>query len=545
MSLAEVLELERAFRRVQQDKRDDAWPDIVGYRDYRRELEGNLEQLRVRLATPGSYQASPPLGIDLPKKGFTLRPGTVPLLEDRLLYQAIADALSPHYAAECCVYSNRRCSDPDSRRMFLPGVGLWLEFQDRIEALCAEYAYVVETDIAAYFDHIGHDLLLHRIEDLFASRIDKRVLREMKQLLQRLLRRWSRGGHRFGIPQVNDASSFFANLYLDELDKWMLRHDYPYLRYVDDMRVFAADEPGARRALAELIVQLRSMGLYVASAKTAIRRTAEVLEELGEGRRRMTQIQEELNSGDAQRLEGAAVLVEQLFLELVGEPDRFDGRQFRYCVNRFKKLQASGLAAGIHGRVVDEVLARLASMPYSTDVFADYLSLFPGDSHVQDAVLSFLEGSYNVYPWQEMILLELLIRSDVCPEHSGRVLAVARASTDPSKHPACRGKAFVLWGKNGDYADRREIRAAYYDESREDVRRAILVALQEMQRGELDNFLQRITRHSGAILSTARYVQSLDRPIYHYYNPPAGYELQELYDDSDDLDDLSSEDLLY
>jgi hypothetical protein len=543
--LAESLNLENAFRRVQQDKRDDVWPDVVGYRDYRLELAANLESLRNRIAVPNSYQASLPLGIDLPKRGFTLRPGVVPLIDDRVLYQAIADFLAPHFQAESCVYSNRLTSDPTSRRMFLPGVKLWLEFQDRIAELCEQHPFTVETDITAYFDHISHDLLLHRIEDLFAPVVDRQVLRALKQLLQRLLRRWSRGGHRFGIPQVNDASSFFGNLYLDELDKWMIRHNYTYLRYVDDMRIFVEDEPAARRALADLIVELRSKGLYVASAKTAIKSSHEVLERLGEGRRRMDSIEEDLNSGISEQLEQAALELERLFLELIEDPNQFDDRQFRYCVNRFKRLKVSGLGGEIHECVCDEVLMRLESMPYSTDIFVDYLSLFPDDAQVQRSVLDFIAGPYNIYPWQEMVLLELLVRSDIDPEHRDRALAVARACTDRSKHPACRAKAYALWGKNGDYADRREIRDAYYDEAREDVHRAILVAIQEMQTGERDNFFRSISGQSDTVRWTADYLRSLSNPTYHYYYPPPAFDLAELYEDSDDLDDLSSEDFLY
>lgn len=233
MSLDEILDFERAFRRVMQDKHDDTWPDVLGYRDYGRSLEDNVESLKLRVNKPSSYIASLPLGIDLPKKGFTLRPGVVPLIDDRLVYQAIADFLSPYFRTETCVYSNRPSYDPKSSRMFVPGVGLWLEFQSDVEKYCNAYPYVVETDITAYFEHIGHDLLLHRLDDLFLPCVDKQTLRETKKLLSRLWKRWSRGASRYGIPQVNDASSFFANLYLDELDKWMLRHDYVFLRYVD------------------------------------------------------------------------------------------------------------------------------------------------------------------------------------------------------------------------------------------------------------------------------------------------------------------------
>jgi hypothetical protein len=368
MALDEVLDLHKAFRRVQQDKNDDTWPDIVGYRDYGRSLNENLQDLRVRLSRPNSYVTNLPLGIDLPKRGFTLRPGLVPLIDDRLAYQATADYLAPHFIAEPCVYSNRLTNDSDSSQMFIPGVELWLEFQASIERLCVEYSYVVETDLTAYFEHINHDLLLHRLDDLFQDRIDRASLRETKQLLQRLWRGWNTSNHRFGIPQVNNASSFFSNLYLDELDKWMLRQNYVYLRYVDDIRIFTHDEPSARRALSNLIPKLREIGLYVSSAKTAIKSTRPVVEELVEGRRRMDAIETELAFRTPQHLETAAAMIESFFYDIVDDPSQFNDRHFRYCVNRFKRLRVNNLGMNSHGRVAEESLRRLISMPYSQQV---------------------------------------------------------------------------------------------------------------------------------------------------------------------------------
>lgn len=546
MALDEILDLPKAFRRVQQDKNDDTWPDIVGYRDYSRSLNENLQNLRARLARPNSYVTNLPLGIDLPKRGFTLRPGLVPLIDDRLAYQAVADYLAPHFIAEPCVYSNRLTNDPDSSRMFVPGVELWLEFQASIERLCVEYPYVVETDLTAYFEHINHDLLLHRLDDLFQDRIDKVSLRETKQLLQRLWRGWNTSNYRFGIPQVNNASAFFANLYLDELDKWMLRQSYVYLRYVDDMCIFTRDEPSARRALSNLIPKLREMGLYVGSAKTAIKPTRPVVEELVEGRRRIDAIEAELAFRTPQRLETAAAMIEAFFQDIVDDPAQFNDRHFRYCVNRFKRLRVNNLGVDSHGRVAEESLRRLISMPYSSDIFVDYLSLFPDDEMVQRTVVEFLESPYNIYPWQEMLLLELLIRSNMLPIHSNRIMNIARAvARDSHKHPACRAKAFVLWGKNGDYADRREIRALYFGEAREDIRRAIVFAIQEMQTGERNNFYENIVGQSNSVRLTTEYVLSLQGPLYHHYNPPAGFDIVQEYEDSDDIDDLDSEDFLY
>lgn len=467
--------------------------------------------------------------------------------DTRLVHHSasICPSEDSRFDPEPCVYNNRLSADQNSSRMFVHGVRLWLEFQEAVAERCHQYAWVVETDLTAYFEHIRHDLLLSRIDDLFRDSVDRQVLGAIQELLGRLWSRWSGGVVPCGVPQMNDASSFFANVYLDEFDKWMLRNGYEYVRYVDDMRVFAETEPGARRALADLIRQLRAAGLYVGSSKTHIRESRAVLDGLGEGRHRIEEIEADLQSGARERMDDAASKLVSFFDEITAEGTPLNDRHFRYCINRFKRLRASGLAEHAHDHVTDNVLGRLESMPDSADVFVDYLSLFPRSEEVQLAVLDFLDGAYNIYPWQEMTLLELLARADIAPSCLDRTLAVARSSASVGRHPACRAKALTLWGKNGDYADRREIRSGYDGEAREDIRRAIVVAIQEMQTSERDNFYRRVVSGSQGVGRTAEYVQSLPEPTYHYYNPPRGYDLLEVYEDSDDLDDLSDEHLVY
>ena len=41
MGSQDNLDLSKAFKRVDSDRRDDAFPDIVGYRDYKKGLEGS------------------------------------------------------------------------------------------------------------------------------------------------------------------------------------------------------------------------------------------------------------------------------------------------------------------------------------------------------------------------------------------------------------------------------------------------------------------------------------------------------------------------
>ncbi len=69
MALIDDLDLNKAFRRVDSDRRDDAWPDIVGHRDYKRELRNNVSFIQESLRSPNQYQTAVPLSIDIPKRG--------------------------------------------------------------------------------------------------------------------------------------------------------------------------------------------------------------------------------------------------------------------------------------------------------------------------------------------------------------------------------------------------------------------------------------------------------------------------------------------
>lgn len=535
----EFLDLDKAFKRVWRDKRDDAWPDIVTYHDYRYDLPENLDRLSTALSTHYRAHSIAPC-LDIPKKGLTLRPAIIPHIQDRIVYQAIADFLAPHFEPEESVCSNKLAS-PHSESMFLPGVRLWTEFQDRVEEQCDAYQYVVETDLTAYFEHIQHPLLYDRLRDVYAGSSVAGEIGRCRSLLNQLLSQW-RGisPKHFGLPQVNDASSFFANLYLDDLDKWLVSHNYVSLRYVDDLRIFVNSETDARRALADVITKLRGMGLYVSSAKTRIRQSNVVASELARRREIVDPIESAIESRKRSRIVAVQDYILQLFAELCS-PNLADDRLFRYCVNRLKMLKAWGFISDDYGAdaTIQPVLDKLYDMPESTDIFVDYLSLYADNPNVQNDVIRFLQGPYSIYPWQQLHLLELLLRAESLGTHSSYLRQLTCEITENQRHLAIRGKAYVLRGKIGTYSDRRDIRDQYYREPDEYLRRAIIVAVQEIDDRVRKSFFDDVLNDSPAIGSTIKYISSLSQPAYHYYSPPSYPDL--INDDSDDLPDLGSD----
>ena len=539
MSLYDVVDLQLAVKRVWDDKRDDAWPDILGYHDFRRQFEKNESTIRACLENPTTYEASRAHSIDIPKRGFTLRPGIIPCIRDRVIYQAVADLLAPSFEMEASVLSNRLVG-PKSTRMFEQGVKLWKTFQDEIEDLCADHQYVVETDIAAYFEHIYHRLLYDRLREIFCERFDEETIKETITLLKRLFGRWKGNTlSGFGIPQMSDPSSFFGNLYLDEVDKWLKAHGYVFRRYVDDVRVFTTTEPEARKALSELVTKMRRIGLYVSSAKTRIRRAEEVVKELVGRREQVGQFEAAFGSRQRDQVEAIVGPFQELFASLVADPAH-DDRLFRYCVNRAKRLSAWGIGEeSFYEWCIDRIIDQLSSMPHCTDVFTDFLSLFPDHVRIHDAVLDFIGDPYSIYPWQQMHLLELLIRCDIVGHAKDRAVQSACALLSQKSHPACRAKAVILQGKNGTYADRRDIRELYPIDENIHVRRAILVGVQELDSDLRQMFYREVDSESLEISCTVDYLNSLQEPVYHYYNPPQFPEL--INDESDDLYDLGSD----
>ena len=410
MSWTENLDFDLAWQRIQHDFDDDPYPDLLHYKNYQGHLEEIEAATKAQLSDGGrdKYRPYPFRSLDMPKANFTLRPVGAMHFRDRLLYQAICDFLAPRFTPESAVYSYRLAAS-DSAWMFRPGVSQWKEFQATIRDSCGQHQYMVETDLTAYFEHIDHIRLVRRLDDMFPD-VEKPVMRPLKQTLQTLLRGWS-NGHAFGIPQVCYPSSFFGNIYLDEFDKSLLRKGYPYLRYVDDIRVFADSLPAARTALAEIVQTLRRMGLYVSSAKTNLLPTTKVVAEMDQESATMERIDIAFDSRKRSAIEVVIPELEALFRASIGGEAGFRDRHFRFCIYRYRRMKAFGIGGDIHQPIVEAVLSGMYERPNASDVMALYLSLFPGVTDIAECILSFLESEYCVYPWQQMHLLEVLIRT--------------------------------------------------------------------------------------------------------------------------------------
>lgn len=151
----------------------------------------------------------------IPKSNGKMRPLGIPTFRDKLVQEALKELLESIYEP---VFS-------DSSHGFRPGRGCHSALNS-IQHRCRGATWVIEGDITSFFDNIDHDILL----DLISEKVDDGRVVE-------LIRRFLKAGYmedcsfkesELGSPQGGVLSPLLANIYLNELDKFVegLRVEY-------------------------------------------------------------------------------------------------------------------------------------------------------------------------------------------------------------------------------------------------------------------------------------------------------------------------------
>src|SRR6266699_5529609 len=225
--------------------RETAGVDGESMSQFNGDLDGNLTRLR-QLLKAGTFEPMPVRRVYIPKANGKTRPLGIPGIRDRIVQEALRMILEPIWEAGFSIYSygfrpNRSTYDAIAY------------LSNRLVGHGSSYQWVIEGDIASYFDTIPHRRLNKAIKRRVADR-------DIKDLLWKFLRAGVMYKGTFsetltGTPQGGIISPLLANIYLDELDKYMesnylstpswkriqLRRkgksNYLYVRYADDFVV--------------------------------------------------------------------------------------------------------------------------------------------------------------------------------------------------------------------------------------------------------------------------------------------------------------------
>jgi len=149
---------------------------------------------------------------------------------------------------------------------------------DRYQYYAQRYTYVLKLDIQKYFPSIVHQqlklMLRRRLKDVDLLLLLDRIIdsspcyaSELKKFTEKVDK--DADNIRRGIPIGNLTSQFFANLYLDEFDHWLKEtcKVKGYIRYVDDLFIFADNKNELWRRLGDTQNYLSTIGLLIHPAK--------------------------------------------------------------------------------------------------------------------------------------------------------------------------------------------------------------------------------------------------------------------------------------
>ena len=254
-----------SVRRITQVNRGRHTPGVDGERlttpDERAKLVDDLRQYQ-------PWKAAPVRRVSSPKANGKQRPLGIPTLRDRVLQMMVKNALEPRFEAEFEAQSYG----------FRPGRCC----QDAIEEVyvalnngaVGHHHYILDADIQGAFDHLSHDVILHRIGPLPGREL-------IKQWLQAGY--WEHGTLHHtteGTPQGGVISPLLANIALDGLAT-RLGKGYRVARYADDIVVMAQSLPAIEQACPVVTAFLEERGLALHPEKTRLVQRTEGFDFLG------------------------------------------------------------------------------------------------------------------------------------------------------------------------------------------------------------------------------------------------------------------------
>lgn len=472
----DIVDFEQALKNVQHDLYGDWFRDPWGWPELKWSTTKRPQVILERIRESGVGGYAP---IAVAKEGFGTRPALVMDPIDRLVYQALVDAMSSKligglrptafgWRLPRIDYSRGKYSDNGSEHQMFRSYLRMYAVDSRMAAL--------KTDIVSFFANVQLERLYERVSPSSGSAAATDRTFSM-------LQSWGAGPSRSGLPQRSHASAVLANAFLSPLDDALLNSPKPGIkrraretgwsalqrmvsgsrsdaaaRWMDDIWVFRRDTAKLRAIQKDIEALLRELGLDMNIAKTEVLEGAALWHEVAQ----VTHSAVEEALCNAPPEEGP---LDELIDRLVESPEEQSATAFRFALRRMRDF-------GLYSRVHD--LRKIAHRaPHAADSLA---RLFRASGEYRDMYgwfTTYWRSSWSTTDWAVAQFGTMFPTSRTRKRLADRY---AKEVASPSGSLALVSLAAQrLAVKDPDYY-RSALRAAIKDSSRPLERRALAMA---------------------------------------------------------------------
>lgn len=416
------IQFDLVLKHLRQDMRDDWYFDCLQYDDlFKNSDEAKRVVLSLLQEWNGVYCGTRSVVRNIPKKGYGERYGLETDFFDRFVYQAVCSFLISYYdnLLGHRVLSYRydyALSNP--KYLFKNKIDRWFTFEGVTLTFVRSNKYLLVTDLSNFFENISRAQLIAALEraipKIAATGSEKLHIRNAIGTLDRLLEQWT-FSRDHGLPQNRDASAFLSNILLSSVDQEMTKKGYDYYRYVDDIRVLGDTELQARRALQDLIRELRKIGLNINASKTEILppdASQNTLATYFPSQDSSTIAINQMWQSRSRRVVTRSVAYIFNILNSCIETGDTQTRQFRFAVNRVAQIVESGLfdvGGALSTTLLDTLSRSLSEHAVTTDQYCRLIATLDRDGRCLPALEAFLlaeEGA--IHDWQNYNIWLLL-----------------------------------------------------------------------------------------------------------------------------------------
>lgn len=416
------IRFELVLKHLRQDMRDDWYFDCLQYDDLFKDPD-EAKRIIMSLLQEGNgiYRGTRSVVRNIPKKGYGERYGLETDFFDRFVYQAICSFLIPFYDPLLGhrVLSYRHEPRPrNPKYLFKAKIERWFTFEGVTLTFRRCGRYLLITDLSNFYENVSRVQIVEALDGM-VSRIaatgpEKLQIRNAIGTLDRLLGKWTFSGDH-GLPQNRDASAFLSNVLLSSVDREMTGRGYDYYRYVDDIRIIADSELQARRALQELIRQLRSVGLNINANKTEILapdvQTSKLAEYFPSQDSSTAAIDQMWRSRSRRIITRSVTYIFDILTKCIADGDS-QTRKFRFAVNRVAQIVESGLfdvGDALSKDLLDALSRSLSEHAVTTDQYCKLIATLDAEGRCLPALEAFLLAEDGaIHDWQNYNIWMLL-----------------------------------------------------------------------------------------------------------------------------------------